>query len=139
MFRPRVTCLLITALALAACRGSNVLSPAALAAAGTYKLKSLTGYGIPTTGNSGSIVLRADGTATYQLTYAPAGTPPRSDQYMATGRFTVRGDSIAFVLGAKPGDPTSGWRTAGFRQGTTLTLHYPGPADGDVAAVYERE
>ncbi|HEY0778169.1 MAG TPA: hypothetical protein VGD56_09405 [Gemmatirosa sp.] len=139
MSRPRVACLLTAAAALAACRGTDALSPAVAAVAGTYTLATLAGDHVPTTGNSGAIVLRADGTATYRMTYAPAGTPPSSYHVMATGTFVVRGDSVALALVTDAAHPAAVWRPVGVRQGTTLTLHYPGPADGDVAAVYQRQ
>ena len=141
MSRPlaaRLPRLLAAAAALAACHGADSLDPAVTAAAATYTLTTLTGDYVPTMGTTGTIVLRNDGTVAYQMKYGPAGTPPTAYQVVATGTFTVRGDSVALSLVADPAHPASVWQPIGVLRGTTLTLSYSGPADGPIVAVYQR-
>jgi hypothetical protein len=132
-FRARVLGFLaVTALAVAGCGdGFQVLRPGDVS--GIYRLESVNGAPVPNTGLgavlAGEIVLGADGQAVRRMRYQLSGVAAERE-FVASGTFTVRRDTVRFALIEDPARPELVWRPAARLERGALTLRYPNAADG---------
>jgi hypothetical protein len=106
---------------------------------GTYRLESVDGEAVPTSGLgavlSGEIVLDADGRATRKFQQQLSGVADKRD-VVVHGTFVATSDALVFAFVADPGHPEDVWRPRATLADGRLTLSYPGPADGTVDEVY---
>jgi hypothetical protein len=107
---------------------------------GTYRLASVNGVAVPTTGLgavlAGEIVLSADGRATRMIRYQLSGVAAERD-FVSSGTFSATSDSIVFALIEDSTRPDLVWRPRASLASGTITLRYINPADGpDILEVY---
>jgi len=137
--------LLSLALALAPIAGAcgNAAGPdhSIRAAAGVYLLATVNGESVPTSDPSaavdGTVYLWPTGHAERHVTYRryDGGT----EAVESVGSFHFEGTTLVLELAPKS-DPTVGrWRVTGSLDDGTLTLGYPGPADGWMKEEYRRK
>jgi hypothetical protein len=112
---------------LAACGASSVSGPGDVA--GTYRFESPPVAAVVLPGVpqlvQGLLILRADGTAVRRFEYDRALPDVRASAIEERGTFTVRRDSIRFVLRTVGSQQDYAWRVSAARQGSTLLLRYP--------------
>lgn len=127
MSRLSVAVSTVTLCLLAACRESSVSGPEDVA--GTYRFESQPGPAVVLPGVpqlvQGLFVLRADGTAMRRFEYDRALPDVSWSAIEERGTFTVRRDSIRFVLRTVGSQQDYEWRVSAARQGATLLLRYP--------------
>ena len=129
------TVMMLAALTLSGCRDPTGVGGATSAAAGIYVLQppgENVAYGTP---ESGTMRLTRSGNATRDVQYR-AGTGMRS--YVLKGTFRVEGQTVALRLIEQTDGATYEWTPAATLDGSTLTLRYPGPADGEIIETYHR-
>ena len=127
---------------LVAAAGCTSAPTGVAALAGRYELRSVDGRSLPDDRLGGAIggelVLTADGRATRTLQHATSGIPGPITR-RASGAYRRRGPEITLVLvGRAAGAPAATWTARGEVQLPTITLRYPGLADGIVEEVYVR-
>ena len=124
----------VLALSIAGCDTATAPALRRNDVAGVYVLDAAAPRG-PTTG---SFVLTHLGQATRRVQYPAAGGGRA--ELTAAGSFEFLGpDSIAFALREQnSGDASYVWRVRGVWTGTSFTIRYPHPADGEVIETYRR-
>ena len=125
----------------AACRGATGPDASLRAAAGLYLLASVNGDAVPTSDPSapvsGSVYLWPTGQAERHVRYrAYDGT---TQDVESVGSFHFEGDAIVLELRPKGEYAPTSWSVHGSLDDATLTLGYPGPADGWMREEYRRK
>jgi hypothetical protein len=116
-----------------ACSDTAGPSAESRAAAGIYVLQPTDEQYTP---ESGTIYLMPTGKAERHVTYRFEGQP--SFERVAKGTFRVEGSTLYLELVEQDTDIVYTWRPMGTIDGPTLTISYPGPADGTVTEIYRR-
>jgi hypothetical protein len=122
---------------LSGCHDSTGPDAATAAAAGIYVLQPSSsggGYGAPL---SGTMYLAPSGQVERRAFY-PSATGGTTESVM-NGTFRVHGTSVELRLLEVTGGTTYPWSPPATLEGHTLTLSYPGPADGQVTETYNRK
>lgn len=117
----------------AGCSDTTGASGATRAAAGVYIFQPSGQQYEP---ESGRIVLLPMGKAERRVSYLAEGQPDY--ELVSTGTFRVEGSTVHLELVQQDTDFPYTWRTDATLDGPTLTLGYPGPADGWITETYRR-
>lgn len=109
---------------------------------GDYRLESVNGASVPTTGLGavlqGELSLEPNGTAARRVTYQLSGVAPQRE-FVARGTFAIDGDSIRLALVEDPARPELVWRPRASVTSGTVTLRYPRAGDGqEVVELFRR-
>lgn len=125
----------------AGCRDGTGTSSSVRAAAGLYVLSTVNGEPIPTSDPyapiSGTVYLWPTGQAERHVAYRISNGGTQSLE--SVGTFHFENDVIVLELRAKGDNTPTAWRVSGSLDNGTLTLGYPGPADGWIKEEYRRK
>ena len=123
----------------AACRTEDAVRAVPGHLSGTYRLESLNGVAVPTSGLgavlSGEIVLEADGHATRRFRQQLSGVADKRD-VIVRGTFVAISDTLVFAFVEDPKHPEYVWRPRATLADGRLTLRFAGPTDGPESEVY---
>ena len=139
MIARRIRSAAVLALTLVGAACSHDLGPqrSRTAVAGIYALTTVNGQELPVADPSaptrGTIYLLPNGNAQRDITYHYNGT---DDRRVQTGTFIVVDHTVALDL-REQGSPYR-WSVAATIDDATLTLTYPGAADGAIVERYRR-
>ena len=122
------------------CRDGTGVGPSLRAAAGLYVLAAVNGQPVPTNDPSapvgGSLYLWPTGHAERHVTYRAYDGATQDVESVGTFRF--ENNAIVLELQPKGEYALPAWSVYGSLDGATLTLGYPGPADGWMKEEYRR-
>ena len=109
---------------------------------GAYRLESVNGASVPTTGLGavlqGELSLEPNGTAARRVTHQLSGVAPERE-FVARGTFAIEGDSLRLALVQDPARPELVWRPRASLTNGAVTLRYPRPGDGlEIVEVFRR-
>lgn len=125
----------------AGCHDGTGTFPSLRAASGIYVLARVNGEALPTSDPSapvtGSVYLWPTGHAERHVTYRADNG--RTQEVESVGTFHFEGDAIVLELRPKGDYSASSWSVHGSLDNATLTLGYPGPADGWEKEEYRRK
>jgi len=129
---------LLALAAAAACSDSTGPQQSRAAVAGAYFLASVNGEALPSSDPyapiSGTISLWPTGHAERRISYRLSDGRTQSD--VATGTFVVEDGRVILALRYEQGNYP--WTVTADVDGSTLTMSYPGPADGTIVERYRR-
>ena len=118
------------------CRDSTGIDTETARAAGVYVLQAPSSenrYGAP---ESGSMYLSRGGDARREVIYRSGfGAVVKS---VSAGTFSVHGQAVDLRLVEQRSLSPYVWSPPATLRGSTLTLRYPGPADGEITETYVR-
>lgn len=125
----------------AGCRGGTGPDSSLRAAAGVYLLATVNGEALPTSDPSapirGAVYLWPTGHAERHVTYR--AYDGKTQDVESVGSFHFENDAIVLELRPKGDAWPSSWSVHGSLDDATLTLGYPGPADGWMREEYRRK
>lgn len=125
----------------AACRDGTGVDSSIRAAAGLYLLATVNGQEVPTSDpmapTSGSIYLWPTGKVERHVTYRSynGGT----EDVESVGTFHFENGALVLELHPKIDPPPGSWKVYASLDDGTLSMGYPGPADGWIKEEYRRK
>ena len=125
----------------AGCRGGTGPDSSLRAAAGVYLLATVNGDAVPTSDLSapirGTIYLWPTGQAERHVTYR--AYDGKTQDVESVGSFHFENQAIVLELRSRGDSSPTPWSVHGSLDNGTLTLGYPGPADGWMREEYRRK